>query len=306
MFTLETIALESGCAVAICAGGRRIPLAAAGARLGLPIEARSLFQLLEAWDETWPVVAQIADKAALVLDLAVGDARAVPQFGSARKVICAGANYQRHLAEMDVRFEKDASAPPFFFLKPPSALVGPGRTVPVDPAIRMLDWEVELAAIVGRAGRDIPAARALEHVAGYTVAIDLTARDLLVRPESIFKFDFFAGKGQDGFCPTAAAFLPAAFLPDPREARLRLAVNGVAKQDASTSDMIYSVEELVSWASTLVTLEPGDVVLTGSPEGVGYPRRDFLAPGDVIRAELEPLGAFEVELYARHDRRGIS
>src|SRR5207244_4458951 len=104
----------------------------------------------------------------------------------------------------------------------------------------------------------------------YTVAVDVTARDRLFSPDSIFKFDFVAAKGQDGFCPTALGMVPAALLGDPQAAHLRLAVNGVTKQDASTSDMIYSVAELVTWASRTMTLEPGDVLLTGSPAGVGF------------------------------------
>ena len=184
-------------------------------------------------------------------------------------------------------------------LKPQTAIVGPGRTVPVDRSITMLDWEVELTAIIGKPGRDIPVSRALEHVAGYTIAIDLTARDKHMQPETIFKFDFLAGKGQDGFCPTATGMLPAAFLSNPQDTRIRLSVNGVTKQDASTSDMIYSVAELVSWSSKISTLQPGDLLLTGSPEGVGFPKREFLKIGDTVRAELDGLGGFEVELYTK-------
>jgi 2-keto-4-pentenoate hydratase/2-oxohepta-3-ene-1,7-dioic acid hydratase in catechol pathway len=214
-------------------------------------------------------------------------------------VICAGANYYQHLAEMGVELVKDPARPPFFFTKPPGALAGPGRSIPLDPAIAMLDWEVELTAVIGRGGRDIAVERALDHVAGYTVAIDVTARDRLFQPESIFKFDFFAGKGRDGYCPTALALLPAAFLGDPQATRLRLAVNGTTKQDASTDDMIYSVAELIAWASRVTTLQSGDLVLTGSPAGVGFPRREFLRAGDAIRAELDPLVSLDVEVYPR-------
>lgn len=296
MFLVETLA-GHGLAIAIASADAHLPVAPAASRLGLAI-AGDLPGVLARWDDAWPVLAAIADRAGALGDLAVHGARGIPQLGAARKVICAGANYHKHLAEMGVRFDKDASKPPFLFLKPPTALAGPG-TIAVDPAIAMLDWEVELAAIIGRGGRDVPVERALSHVAGYTVAIDLTARDRLFQPESIFKFDFLAGKGQDGFCPTAAGFIPAAFVPDPQAVRLRLAVNGAIKQDASTSDMIYSVAELIAWASRLVTLEPGDVLLTGSPEGVGFPRREFLHIGDTIRTELDLLGGFDVALVAR-------
>ena len=299
MFTLDTLALPTGPALAIARSGHHVPVAAAAAKLGLPFAEASLFDVLARWDETWPIVREIAERSVGMPELAVHGATVVPQLHAARKVVCAGANYYKHLVEMNVPYVHDAGKPPFLFLKPPTALAGPGRTLPVDPAIEMLDWEVEMVAVIGRRGRDISAARALEHVAGYGIAVDVTARDRLMQPESLFKFDFLAGKGQDGFCPIAPGFLPAAFLPDPQHTQLRLSVNGVTKQDASTSDMIYSVAELIMWASKLVTLEPGDVVLTGSPHGVGYPQRDFLKIGDVMRVELESLAPFEVELFEK-------
>ena len=297
MFTLETLALDAGPTVVIAKPEGYIPIAAAAAELGLAIPDRSLFDLLDGWDELWPKIVRIAAEAPI--DPSAQNARRLLQHGRTRKVLCAGANYWKHLAEMKVTYEKDAAKAPFIFLKPPTAVVGPGRTVPVDRAITMLDWEVELTAIIGRRGRDIPVERALEHVAGYTVAIDLTARDRHMQPETIFKFDWLAGKGQDGFCPTASGMLPAAFLPDPQRTRIRLAVNGTTKQDASTDDMIYSVAELVSWASKLSTLEPGDLLLTGSPEGVGFPRKEFLAIGDRVTAEVDGLAPLEIELFAK-------
>ncbi|HEY4238361.1 MAG TPA: fumarylacetoacetate hydrolase family protein [Kofleriaceae bacterium] len=287
---LETIALGDRRVVALRLAGAHVPLSAAASRLGTRL-APDLPGLLAMWTDAQPIIAQIAARTDELGDVAVIGARVVPQLGAARKVICAGANYYKHLAEMDVTFTKEPGKPPFFFLKPPTALSGP---LAIDDSIKMLDWEVELAAVIGRGGANIAQQDALSHVAGYTVAIDVTARDRLFNPDSIFKFDFFSGKGRNGFCPTANGLLLA--LPDPQATRLRLSVNGVTKQDASTSDMIYSVAELVSWASKLCELEPGDVLLTGSPEGVGMPRREFLQIGDTMRAELEPLGSFDVQV----------
>ncbi len=303
MFTLVTIATDTGPSVAINDSGRYVPLAASGARLGISLPDRPLFDLLQTWDDTWPLIAKIAEATHGKDEFIVrGAVKELPPYGAARKVLCGGANYYKHLVEMGVTFEKNADKAPFFFMKPPNALVGPGRTVPVDPTITMLDWEVEMTAIIGRAGRDIPVERALEHVAGYTVSVDVTARDRLFTPETIFKFDFLAGKGQDGFCPTHNGMLPARFVSDPQNVKLRLALNGVTKQDASTSDMIYSVAELVHWASKLTTLEPGDVLLTGSPEGVGFPKKEFMKAGDTMRVELEHLGGFDVELFDKPSR----
>lgn len=298
MFALETIALDGRPTLALATSTGHLPLAAAGARLGVPFADATLAEHLRAWGESWSAIAAIAERAERAPELWAQGARALPQFGAARKVICAGANYHRHLAEMNASAPPDRSRAPFFFLKPPTALAGPGRSVPLEAGITMLDWEVELVAVIGRGGRDITPERALDHVAGYTVAVDVTARDRLFQPESIFKFDFFAGKGRDGYCPIALGFVPAATFGDPQAARLRLAVNGVTKQDASTDDMVYPVAELVAWASRQTSLEPGDLLLTGSPEGVGYPRREFLKAGDVMRVELPPHLAFEVEVFA--------
>jgi 2-keto-4-pentenoate hydratase/2-oxohepta-3-ene-1,7-dioic acid hydratase in catechol pathway len=288
---VETVEHDGRAVLALAVTGGHVPVAAAG------IAEPTFAQLIAHWDLRWPALQALAERAAGSSTLIRG-ARPIEQLHGARKLVCAGANYYKHLAEMNVSFTKLPGAAPFFFLKPLTALVGPGRTLPLDPAIHMLDWEVELVAVIGRGGRDIPVARALDHVAGYTVAVDVTARDRLFNPESIFKFDFLAGKGRDGYCPIATGVVPAALVGDPQDLALRLAVNGVTKQDARTSDMIFSVAELVAWASKTMTLEPGDLLLTGSPEGVGMPRREFLRAGDVIKVELPPLPAFEVEVFA--------
>ena len=302
-FALETILLDGRPALALATMGRHVPLAALAARAGLALPELPLQEVLSRWEALWPAILQLGRASADFPDLAIAGATPVPQFGAARSLLCAGANYYRHLAEMKVSHEKDPARAPFFFLKPHGALVGPGRTIPLEPSVRMLDWEVELTAVIGRGGRSIPLARALEHVAGYTVAIDVTARDRLLQPESIFKFDFLAGKGQDGYCPTAPGLLPAAFLEDPQSTSLSLWVNGVLKQRSGTDDMIYSVAELVSWASRLVTLAPGDLLLTGSPAGVGFPRGEFLKAGDVVRAELEGLRPAEFTVFSKEEVR---
>jgi 2-keto-4-pentenoate hydratase/2-oxohepta-3-ene-1,7-dioic acid hydratase in catechol pathway len=282
-FSIETIEHGNRRVAAIAMAGGHVPLDA------------ELPALLARWDDAWPAIAKRAAEPANVIE----QARVVPQFGAARKVLCAGANYYKHLAEMDVPYTKDATKPAFFFLKPPTALAGPGPVVGMDPSIAMLDWEVEMVAVIGKRGRDIAERDALSYVAGYTVAIDVTARDILFAPHLVFKPDFFNGKGRDGFCPIANGMLPAAFLPDPQATRLRLAVNGVIKQDASTDDMIYGVAELIRWASAICELEPGDLVLTGSPHGVGFPKREFLTIGDTMRAELDGIAGFDCQVVAR-------
>jgi 2-keto-4-pentenoate hydratase/2-oxohepta-3-ene-1,7-dioic acid hydratase in catechol pathway len=203
-----------------------------------------------------------------------------------RNLVCVGLNYAEHAAES--RVTQGVPEHPVYFSKPPSTVIGPEATIPWHGHVsRRIDWEVELVAVIGRGGRDIPEERALDHVFGYTVGNDVTARDLQSRHQQWYK-----GKGLDGFCPLGPWIVPSDELPDPQSVRLRLRVNGETKQDASTSDMIFSVARLVSVWSLGMTLEPGDLLMTGTPSGVGFARKppEYLRPGDVVEAEIEGIG----------------
>ncbi len=219
-----------------------------------------------------------------------------------RKVICAGVNYRRHVAEMAVE-PPPPDWTPFFFLKPPTTtVVGPFDDVPVDgPEAARLDWEAELAVVVGVGGRDIPRDRALAHLAGYCVANDLTARGYHQRanpPAPAFQYDWFAAKARDGSLPLGPGLTPSWLVPDPHDLRIRLWVNDELQQDGSTADMICDVPTLVAAASQAVTLEPGDVIATGTPAGVGAGRGASLRPGDVVRTEIEHLGVLVNRIVA--------
>jgi len=160
-----------------------------------------------------------------------------------------------------------------------------------------LDWEAELAAVIGRPARNVPVENALDYIAGYTIADDLSARDLSRRsalpPGNPFHFDWTAHKGFEGSCPLGPWITPAAEVPDPQRLAIRLWVNGVLKQDSNTSRMIFSTAEQISHLSSLATLHPGDLVLTGTPAGVGAGRNEFLQPGDRVEVEIEGLGRLE-------------
>src|SRR5260370_9089265 len=177
---------------------------------------------------------------------------------------------------------------PFLFLKPPTT-AGIGEFGPIvirAPEQARYDWEAELAVVIGAGGRDIAAKDALSHVAGYCVANDITARGHHKRqsvPAEAFMYDWFAAKSMDGSLPLGPGITPAFLVPDPQDLRLRLWVNGVLQQDESTSDMVCTVAELVSAASEVVTLEPGDVIATGTPAGVGAGRGLYLRSGEVVR-----------------------
>jgi 2-keto-4-pentenoate hydratase/2-oxohepta-3-ene-1,7-dioic acid hydratase in catechol pathway len=214
-----------------------------------------------------------------------------------RKVICAGVNYRSHMREMGGEIPTHDWRP-FFFLKPPTTtVIGPYDPITVrSPETARYDWEAELAVVIGLGGREIPPTEALAHVAGYCVANDVTARGYhrrLAVPADAFIYDWFAAKSMDGALPLGPGITPAFQVPNPQDLRLRLWVNGELQQDASTSDMVCTVAELVSAASEVVTLEPGDVIPTGTPSGVGAGRGLFLRGGDVVRATIDGLGTLE-------------
>jgi 2-keto-4-pentenoate hydratase/2-oxohepta-3-ene-1,7-dioic acid hydratase in catechol pathway len=199
---------------------------------------------------------------------------------------------------------KDAGKPdfrkedgtPVFFLKPPTtSLVGCGKTVRYPVQSSKLDWEIELAVVMGTKLRRVSEEEAVQGIAAYAVGLDLSTRDWQMNPRHPWKFDLFTGKAFDDSCPLGPKLVPARFV-DPQNLQLRLLVNGVVKQDANTKDMIWSVAEQVSLLSEHVTLEPGDVLLTGTPAGVGLASDTYLRVGDRIEAEIDGLGKLEVEI----------
>jgi 2-keto-4-pentenoate hydratase/2-oxohepta-3-ene-1,7-dioic acid hydratase in catechol pathway len=206
----------------------------------------------------------------------------------ARNVVCVGLNYADHVAESKSVTGSDAPAYPVFFTKPPSCVIGPGDAIPWHAHVSTsIDWEVELAVIIGCEGRDIPEARALDYAFGYTVANDVTARDLQQRHGQWYK-----GKGLDGFCPLGPSVVTVDEIGDPQQLDIGLSVNGVRKQQSNTRYQIFPVARLIAEWSAGMTLFPGDILLTGTPSGVGIGRTppEFLKPGDVVEAEVQGIG----------------
>jgi 2-keto-4-pentenoate hydratase/2-oxohepta-3-ene-1,7-dioic acid hydratase in catechol pathway len=215
----------------------------------------------------------------------------------ARNIVCVGLNYAEHAAES--RVTQGLPEHPVYFTKPPSTVIGPEAAIPWHGHVsRRIDWEVELVAVIGRCGRDIPEERALDYVFGYTVGNDVTARDLQARHQQWYK-----GKGLDGFCPLGPWIVTADEIPNPQDLRLQLRVNGEAKQDARTDDMIFGVAKLVSVWSQGMTLEPGDLLMTGTPSGVGFARQppEYLQPGDVVEAEIDAIGLLRNPVLERSE-----
>ena len=201
-----------------------------------------------------------------------------------KDIFCLGQNYAAHAAE-------SGSPPPqapIYFTKPPTTLIGPDAPIPFPNRLTTrLDWEVELGVVIGMRERDIPEARALDQVFGYTIFNDVSARDLQFRTSQWFK-----GKSLDGSCPMGPVIVTSDEISDPQRLHLRLAVNGEVKQDSNTADMIFSVARIIADLSAGMTLEPGDCISTGTPQGVGDGRKppEYLHPGDVVEAEIERIG----------------
>ncbi|MGO8948528.1 MAG: fumarylacetoacetate hydrolase family protein [Ktedonobacterales bacterium] len=208
-----------------------------------------------------------------------------------KNIFCVGRNYSEHAAESFRAMGKEVRLPdsPNIFTKAVTSVTGPFADIPFDPILsEQIDWEVELAVVIGRGGRHISQEEALAHVFGYTVLNDITARDLQNRPG----IQWFQGKSLDGFCPIGPCIVTADEIHDPQNLRLHLEVNGVAKQDSSTGLMLFNVATLIAHLSALLTLEPGDIIATGTPSGVGFARTppEFLHPGDLVESTVEGVG----------------
>jgi 2-keto-4-pentenoate hydratase/2-oxohepta-3-ene-1,7-dioic acid hydratase in catechol pathway len=203
---------------------------------------------------------------------------------------CAGANYQDHLLEMTGKSAEE-DRQPFFFLKTVAGtIIGPGETIRLPSYSSKVDWEAEIALVIGRAGKNIAADRALHHVAGFTIMNDLSARDLTRRDDVPFVFDWIGAKCFDTAAPMGPWITPLDAIPDPNDMAIRLWVNGELKQNSNSGQQIFSFNEQIAYLSRHVTLNPGDVISTGTPAGVGMARGEFLKPGDQIKIEVEGLG----------------
>ena len=210
------------------------------------------------------------------------------------KLIGIAINYHSHVEEMRELMERmGASVPedPVFFLCPSGAVIGPDEdVVPPEIAPDQLDYEVELAAVIGRGGRCIAEVDALEHVAGYTVCNDVTARDVQVKAMLGHEVSLTHAKGMDGFKPLGPALVTSDQFSDPIDIHLEARVNGELRQDARTTDFIHPLPRVISHISRYMRLDPGDVISTGSPAGIGFFSRTFLRPGDVMELTADGIG----------------
>jgi len=307
-YGLATISAGGAEQAVLVSGERFVPLAHWG-------EGRDLPALLRDWPN---VSAQLgawaADRGAFAAggDFAAADVRMPYRPG---QVFCIGANYKKHVvglimgdpsmrtsehdnvdpAELKARVEAmmdaRAKAPPFAFLKLPASVIGPRDEVILPYDVEKPDWELELGVVVGRRAHRVSEAEAMEHVAGFAVVNDVTARELIFRRDgSAIGADWLSGKSFPTFLPFGPMIVPRECIADPYDLAMKLSVNGKVYQDETTADMMASIERQIAYLSSRVVLEPGDLICTGSPYGNGSAFGVFLKPGDVMEATIAGLG----------------
>jgi len=264
----------------------------------------SVLAVLNDWPKAKAALAKAA-KATRAKGLPLAKTKLLAPILYPGNIYCAGANYKDHVAEMD-RAQgrepgptmKDRGEKPWHFVKTSkSSVVGPGAKVKLPAFSKAVDWEVELAAVIGKRAKDVSVDKALDCVAGYTIANDLSARDVMRRegnpPTSPFHYDWVSQKCFDGACPLGPWIVPAAEIGDPQRLALKLWVGGELMQDSNTDKMIFTVAEQIEMLSSRVTLQPGDLIMTGTPAGVGMPRKRFLRPGETVKLWIEKIGELE-------------
>lgn len=280
---------------------------AAGPRPGLHLEKRIV--LLDDYATLLEVI-EAGDTALAALRAAHSDADTRPGIDfnldqllapiprPRKNIFCVGMNYAAHARESLIAKGLEPKLPEHavFFTKPPTAVNHPTGEIVIDPAVSSnLDWEVELGVVIGRGGKNIRREDAMQHVWGYTVINDVSARDLQTRHQQFFK-----GKSLDGSCPMGPCIVTADEIANPHTLLVRLRINGEIKQESSTSDLIFDIPTLIEVLSSGMTLEPGDIIATGTPEGVGFARTpaEFLRPGDMMETEIEGIGVLRNPVVA--------
>jgi 2-keto-4-pentenoate hydratase/2-oxohepta-3-ene-1,7-dioic acid hydratase in catechol pathway len=271
-------------------GGRKLGVVRPGQAdevIELP-EPTSMLVLIESGEEGLARVQATLWSASNPRIRKLADIKLLPPVIPRGNVLAVGRNYAKHAAETAALLDKEPS-PPTIFTKAITSLTEPFADVPIDPNLSTkIDWEVELAVVIGKRGANIKRSGALEYVFGYTVLNDVTARDI----QSDWGGQWFKGKSLDRTCPTGPWIVTRDEVPNPDALNVWLRVNGEVKQEASTKDMIYPVAAIIEWASKGMTLLPGTIIATGTPEGVGFARTppEFLKPGDVMETEVEGIG----------------
>jgi 2-keto-4-pentenoate hydratase/2-oxohepta-3-ene-1,7-dioic acid hydratase in catechol pathway len=270
---------------------RVLDLRLAAELAGEALEAPDMISLIAAGEQALAAAKRLeADPPADALYPAADVTLLAPIPRPAKNVFCVGRNYMEHVQEGDRMFGRDPSIPtvPNFFSKAPTAVVGPDAEVLYPSKVtQAFDYEIELGVIIGKAGKDIPAGKALEHVFGYTIINDVTARDL-----QRTHVQWFKGKTLDTTCPMGPWIVDAAAIGDPKALELTFLLNGEQRQHASTAQMIFDVPAIIESLSAGLTLEPGDVIASGTPSGVGFGMepKGLMKDGDVMECRISKIG----------------
>jgi 2,4-diketo-3-deoxy-L-fuconate hydrolase len=252
-----------------------------------------LFALLQRWDDVYPVLRSLAADLDPQRDGIAADDRSIrllTPIRLPRAVFCTVFNFYDFAAEAGVTPPDKSATRPYVCIKLPHGVIGPNETIVLPHTSRQVDWECELGAVIARPCRNVFVRDALDYVAGYTIVNDISARDIIQRPDwPNFASDWLESKNFDTGTPIGPYMVPREFVPDPQDVRLKLTRNGVVQQDGNTSSMIFSLAEQIAHISQTVTLLPGDVIATGTPAGVGWKRGLGLEPGDTLALEMPDL-----------------
>jgi len=276
---LATYSTGSGARVGVIRGDRIVDLTAPGA-------PATMLELIQAGPPAWAEIER-RSLAAGAASLPLGSVRLLAPLANPPKIVAIGLNYMDHCREQNVPVPDR----PLVFAKFSSSIIGPGDDIVWDPALtQQVDYEAELGVVIGRRARRVSVERALEYVFGYTIVNDVSARDLQFPDKQ-----WVRGKSLDTFCPLGPLIVTADEIPDPQTLAIKCRVNGRYLQNSSTSEMIFGVRELVARLSQSFTFEPGDLIATGTPDGVGVFRRPpvFLEDGDTVIVEIEGIGQLE-------------
>lgn len=271
------------------------------------LKDRSVLGMLRQWDEVHSELDRASRSSGHRQGRRVADVKLLAPIIYPGALYCAGANYWDHLEEMaEVAKRATGKAPsmakgaePWFFLKTcAGSIIGTEAPVRVPTFTKQLDWEAEVGLVIGRKSRNVSEANAMDAFAGFLIINDLSARDLLKREHSPFIYDWMGQKCFDDGAPMGPWLTPKAYIDNPDDMSIKLRVNGVIKQSSNTSKMIHNMAEQVAYLSRHITLQPGDVIATGTPAGVGLPRGEFLKIGDEVMIEVAGCGTLKNRMVA--------
>lgn len=282
---------------------------ATGVECDADITLRDVYDSWARWAPTVDAAIELLTTNPAAVDAwsSLADLDLAPPVHPEASLIFTAANYAAHTSEAETSEKvgkkvSTGSDTPYVFLKPMRSVVGPNDNIVKPLGVDQMDWEVELAVVIGKAGRRISVDEASNYIAGYMICNDVSARDYVQRPDwPMFSSDWFAQKAFDTFTPFGPAFVPVSQIPDADALCLRLWVGDELMQDGFAGEMIFSIAEQISYASQFTTLLPGDIISTGTPSGVGMARNRYLSAGELLVAEISGLGQQRSLVVAEED-----